>query len=90
MRVKPSCSVDFQKFVLAMSDEIRTTEGCTHFDLFNDKNNKTIFFAYTIWASEKHFDQYRKSEFYQKLWPKVKEYLSARPVAWTVENILKR
>lgn len=90
MRVKPACSVDFQKLAQAMSDEIRTTDGCSHFDLFNDKKNKSIFFAYSIWASEKHLEKYRKSVFNQTLWPKVKEFLAARPVAWTVENILKR
>ncbi len=66
---------------------IRNFEGCTHLELWQDKNQPQIFFTYSWWDSEEHLDNYRKSHFFDDTWSLTKQKFAAKPEAWTVHSI---
>lgn len=66
---------------------IRNFEGCTHLELWRDKNHPQTFFTYSFWDSEAHLDAYRTSPFFEDTWQQTKVKFAARPEAWTVEQL---
>jgi len=66
---------------------IRNFEGCTHLELWQDKNHSTIFFTYSWWDSEEHLGNYRNSHFFDDTWSLTKQKFAEKPEAWTVEQI---
>lgn len=66
---------------------IRNFEGCTHLELWRDKNHPGTFFTYSIWDSEDHLNSYRASHFFDDTWSQTKLKFAAKPEAWTVENV---
>lgn len=66
---------------------IRNFEGCTHLELWQDKQQPSIFFTYSIWDSEEHLNLYRMSHFFDDTWSLTKQKFAAKPEAWTVAQI---
>lgn len=66
---------------------IRNFKGCTHLELWQDKIQPHIFFTYSWWDSEEHLNLYRNSHFFDDTWRLTKQKFSAKPEAWTVEQI---
>jgi heme-degrading monooxygenase HmoA len=52
--------------------------------LLNEINHSNIFFTYSIWDSEEHLNNYRKSELFANVWEKTKVLFDAKPEAWSV------
>ena len=46
---------DFKQFITLMKDNVSTIGGCQHIDILNNKEDKNIFFMYTIWETEAMF-----------------------------------
>ena len=65
---------------------IRNFEGCTHLELWQDKNQPGIFFTYSWWDSEEHLNSYRNSHFFDDTWNLTKQKFAGKPEAWTVEK----
>jgi len=65
---------------------IRNFEGCTHLELWQEKNNPALFFTYSWWDSEEHLDAYRRSHFFEETWTLTRAKFSAKAEAWTVEQ----
>ena len=66
---------------------IRNFEGCTHLELWQDKQHPQIFFTYSIWDSEEHLNLYRASHFFDDTWALTKKKFAGKPEAWTVAQI---
>ena len=66
---------------------IRNCDGCTHLELWQDKNMPQVFFTYSWWQSEKDLDNYRKSHFFEDTWRLTKQKFAAKPEAWTVKQM---
>ena len=66
---------------------IRNFEGCTHLELWQDKTYPNVFFTYSWWDSEEHLNAYRDSHFFDDTWKLTKQKFSAKPEAWTVEQV---
>src|SRR2546426_1000008 len=49
---------------------IRSFDGCTHLELWQDPKQPNVFFTYSNWQSEAHLDHYRFSECFS--WGRVK------------------
>jgi quinol monooxygenase YgiN len=67
--------------------KIRNFEGCRLLELYNDKNNSSIFFTYSYWESEKHLEAYRNSDLFKTVWAKTKVLFNDKPQAWSVDKI---
>jgi len=65
---------------------IRSFDGCTHLELWQDKAHPGTFFTYSWWDSEEHLNHYRNSHFFDDTWTLTKQKFAARPEAWTVER----
>lgn len=77
----------FQSLFLERKHLIRQFEGCTHLELWQDKNNPTVFFTYSHWDSEEHLDAYRTSSFFDETWRLTKQKFAEKPEAWTVTQM---
>jgi len=77
----------FQTFFEERRHLIRSFEGCTHLELWQDKDKPAVFFTYSRWHSVSHLNAYRASAFFADTWTQTKEKFAAKPEAWTVEPI---
>lgn len=77
----------FQTLFEERKSLIRNFEGCTHLELWQDKNNPQIFFTYSWWDTEEHLDNYRASHFFDDTWNLTKQKFAARPEAWSVQAV---
>ena len=85
--IDPVNTDDFRQFITLMKDNFSTIGGCQHIDILNDKEDKNIFFMYTIWETEAMLNKYRKSELNKTFWNKLNQWSIKEPQAWTVENV---
>ena len=63
--------------------------GCTHLDLLHDINNPNVYLTYSIWKTETQLNAYRNSETFGIVWPATKALFAERPVAWSLEEVIK-
>lgn len=61
-------------------------KGCSHLSLLRDKTHTNIFFTYSHWKDENALELYRESDFFQKIWSKVKLKFADKPQAWSLEK----
>jgi autoinducer 2-degrading protein len=71
-----------------IKEKIRNTEGNRFLELYQDKNNKNIFFTYSYWQSEADLENYRKSAFFEEVWSFTKKLFNAKPEAWSVDKLV--
>ncbi len=81
---------DFIRFTSDIYDVIKSQEGCLHLNILQDKKHPEIFFTYSCWNSEKDLDNYRKSEFFNNIWPKTKKWFAGKPEAWSTETVANK
>jgi quinol monooxygenase YgiN len=78
---------NFKAFARSSGDKIRHFEGCQHLDFLQDIHNKNIFFSYSLWESEKHLNNYRKSDFFKDTWEKTRQWFKDKPEAWSTKKL---
>ncbi len=67
--------------------KIRKVEGCRLLELYRDRNNDTIFFAYSYWDTEENLETYRNSDLFKRVWKETKTLFNAKPEAWSVDKL---
>ncbi len=77
---------EFLKNFDLVKHKIRNSKGCQLLELYQDKNNETIFFTYSYWKTEQDLENYRNSELFKKVWAKTKILFNAKPEAWSVDK----
>ena len=70
-----------------MKTQIRNAPGNRFLELYQDKNNKTIFFTYSYWETEDDLENYRKSELFNEVWSFTKKLFNDKPEAWSVDKL---
>lgn len=70
-----------------IKDKIRNAPGNRLLELYQDKNNKCIFFTYSYWEAEEDLENYRKSEFFNEVWTFTKKLFNDKPEAWSVDKL---
>ena len=70
-----------------IKDKIRNAPGNRLLELYQDKNNKCIFFTYSYWETEEDLENYRKSELFNTVWTFTKKLFNDKPEAWSVDKI---
>lgn len=71
-----------------VKEKIRNFPGCTFLELYNDKNDETIFFTYSRWKDESDLENYRKSELFKGVWSVTKPMFRKRAEAWSVDTVV--
>ena len=67
--------------------QIRAFEGCEKLLLLQDKKNPNVYFTYSWWKDESNLEAYRYSDLFQGVWAYTKSLFSAKPEAWSTEQI---
>lgn len=71
-----------------MKDKIRNAPGNRLLELYQDKNNKSIFFTYSYWETEQDLENYRNSELFYDVWNFTKKLFNDKPEAWSVDKLV--
>jgi heme-degrading monooxygenase HmoA len=71
-----------------MKNQIRNAPGNRFLELYQDKNNKSIFFTYSYWETEMDLENYRNSELFDTVWTFTKQLFNAKPEAWSVDKLV--
>lgn len=79
----PAFLVNFEH----VKEKIRNFPGCTFLELYNDINNKTIFFTYSRWNDETDLENYRNSKLFQEVWGITKPMFKTKAEAWSVDTL---
>ncbi|HET7360513.1 MAG TPA: antibiotic biosynthesis monooxygenase family protein [Salinimicrobium sp.] len=87
MTFEPSEIENFKALFAENNDFIRNFEGCEHLELFQDINQKNIFFTYSFWKDEAALENYRNSDLFKRVWKNTKKMFSEKAQAWSVENV---
>lgn len=77
----------FRQLFAERKSLIRNFPGCTHLELWQDKDNPQVFFTYSWWLSTQDLNNYRKSHFFDDTWKLTKQKFAARPEAWTLDRL---
>jgi autoinducer 2-degrading protein len=75
---------DFEHLFSQKKQLIRGFEGCHHLELWQDADDKQVFFTYSIWETARHLECYRQSGLFRETWAATKALFAAKPAAWTV------
>ena len=86
MTFAPEKVSDFLNIFADNKDRIAGFEGCTHLELWNDKQNQNVFFTYSHWEHEHFLEKYRNSELFAGVWSRTKALFADKPEAWTVDK----
>jgi len=71
-----------------MKEKIRGAEGNRFLELYQDKNEKGIFFTYSYWETEQDLENYRQSELFYDVWAFTKKLFNGKPEAWSVDKLV--
>jgi (4S)-4-hydroxy-5-phosphonooxypentane-2,3-dione isomerase len=71
-----------------MKEKIRNSEGNRFLELYQDQNNKSIFFTYSYWETEQDLENYRNSELFDEVWRFTKKLFNGKPEAWSVDKLV--
>jgi len=71
----------------ASKEKIRGFNGCNFLELYQEKDNKNVFFTYSYWDSKKALNNYRHSDLFQGIWAKTKPMFNTKPEAWSVDKL---
>lgn len=71
-----------------VKNKIRNTEGNRFLELYQDKNDCTLFFTYSYWESEQDLENYRNSELFNEVWTFTKKLFKEKPEAWSVDKLV--
>ena len=77
---------NFLSIFNANKEKIRSSDGCSHLELFRDKTNPSIFFTYSHWDKDQDLENYRNSDLFKIVWAKTKVLFNDRPEAWSVDR----
>lgn len=66
---------------------IRNFEGCLLLELYQDREDPSIFFTYSHWEGDSHLESYRNSPFFKGIWSKARQLFAAPPEAWSLNKL---
>lgn len=71
-----------------VKQKIRNFPGNRFLELYQDKNNPSVFFTYSYWETEADLENYRNSELFIEVWAYTKQFFNAKPEAWSVDKLV--
>jgi quinol monooxygenase YgiN len=66
---------------------ISVFKGCREVRLFSDANHPFVYYTISQWDTEDELNAYRSSEFFEDTWKKTKALFSAKPIAYSLQNV---
>lgn len=87
MTFRPDAVEEFKALFESKKALIAGREGCTHLELWQDVDNRCVFFTYSLWTGPEFLEAYRHSELFAEVWARTKILFDARPEAWSTEAV---
>ena len=87
MEFKSEEVVNFLSKFDMVKEKIRAFDGCTFLELYQDKNNKNIFFTYSKWEKESDLMNYKASNLFSNVWTTTKPLFRSKAQAWSVDSL---
>lgn len=85
LTLKKEYSADFETIFTEKNAAIENRPGCLSVKLVKDIKTDGVFFTISEWESEEDLNNYRYSELFQDIWPKVKVMFADKAQAWSTE-----
>lgn len=79
---------DFTDYFHTVKDQIRHFKGNNFLELYQDKNNPSVFFTYSVWNEEADLENYRQSDLFAEVWAYTKTLFNGKPEAWSVDKLV--
>lgn len=76
---------EFLVFFDTIKHIVNEFPGCYGMKLYQDIDEPTIVMTYSHWEAQENLDNYRNSEAFGAIWPKIKPWFSTKPEAWSVQ-----
>tara|TARA_B110000285_G_scaffold213497_1_gene257894 strand:+ start:786 stop:1091 length:306 start_codon:yes stop_codon:yes gene_type:complete len=76
----------FIVFFDTIKNKVNSFPGCNGMRLHRDLDNPNIVMTYSQWDSQESLDNYRESETFGQVWPKIKPWFANKPEAWSVST----
>lgn len=77
---------DFKTHFEHHKEQIRNFTGCQFLEVYQDKNNPSIWFTYSYWEDESNLEEYKNSALFGEVWPYVKSLFQEKAEAWSVNK----
>jgi autoinducer 2-degrading protein len=87
MSFHPENVISFLAHFNVVKEEIRAFPGNQFLELYQDQNNKSIFFTYSFWENEEKLESYRNSALFVNVWAKTKPLFNAKAEAWSLDKL---
>ncbi|MBT0607906.1 putative quinol monooxygenase [Aequorivita echinoideorum] len=87
MEFEPKQIASFLKNFEEVKEKIRNFPGCLFLELYQDKNDNTIFFTYSRWNDETNLEAYRNSPLFKEVWSNTKPMFREKAAAWSVDTL---
>ena len=71
-----------------MKEKIRNSQGNRFLELYQDKNNPSVFLTYSFWETEQDLENYRQSALFDQVWTFTKKLFNDKPEAWSVDKLV--
>lgn len=78
---------EFESLFETIKERIAGQEGCQGVKLLKDYEQKGVYFTFSHWDNQQALDQYRSTDLFGEVWPKVKAWMSDKPQAWSTEEL---
>ena len=85
MTFKTERCAEFEDYFNEIKNQVGNQPGCYGVKLLKDITSSGVFFTYSVWDNEESLNAYRYTPLFGEVWPKVKEWFSAKPEAWSTE-----
>ena len=89
MEFKSDKVQNFLKSFELVKEKIRTFDGCSHLELYQDKNDPAIFFTYSKWEKESDLMNYKASNLFRNVWATTKPLFRSKAQAWSVNSLYR-
>ncbi len=87
MGFKEEKVADFIAIFEKAKEKIRNFDGCEFLELYQDKNDASVFFTYSYWTNEEALEGYRTSDLFEITWKNTKKLFNQKPQAWSVDKL---
>jgi heme-degrading monooxygenase HmoA len=87
LSIDPSNIEIFKAHFDSVKFDIRNASGNRFLELYQDKNNPSLFFTYSYWEHEQDLENYRQSDLFNEVWTFTKKLFNDKPEAWSVSKI---
>ena len=85
MTFKKEHCTEFETYFEEIKNQVGSQPGCDGVKLLKDISNSGVYFTYSNWDNENSLNAYRDTELFNQVWPKVKQWFTDKPEAWSTE-----